>query len=667
MDKAELPTKNWAILIGINRYINDRPLKGCVRDVEAIEKYLRTGTRANNIDIVTLTIEGSLDIDPRSPQKELVQLPTYKNVTDSLTRVLQSSRPGDLVYIHFSGHGTRNPHSEALALVLFDQEHGSRLLHGQLLASILERMTDKGLFVTLVLDCCFSGSNLRLGDGDTSSVRMMDYDPAMDIAYPPAEYSPKFTLESSPWRDAHLLPQWLLHPNYTIFMACGPHEIAEELETEATNAQTGVRRGALSYFLLEALISLRRSNVAVSQSSLYQHLLTKFHVYWPRQTPMRRGNENLSFFGKLQFEADLSFVPIFKVDSGRICLDAGNVHDVHEGDEYALFPFNKSETTSKQKESAGLRFRVDTVRCFTSELVTIVSTYETNQIETGWKASLITRFPAWSIRVRILNGIKNRDRWITAAGRTSSIDIVVEDDDKKHCLFNVLGDPRSGEYEILDASYKKMAGSPSIPVNQDDAVEHVVGTLQHLAKFKRFEGISNRAPSTSFEQSFTISSNSEIGATGYYHVEHGKEWPISVENLGEKPLYLTIFDLCQSGQIKNLMFESGINFIVVEPRKKYVGSVKLELPDYLRRGGYNECVDVMKIFIANRATYFPAEVLPKMTQATPRWSQGSRGVYDLDPLANFLSVLESQFRGTEDEAWVDCWASRNYLIRTIAG
>ena len=56
MDKAESPTKNWAILIGINFYINDRPLKGCVRDVEAIEKYLRTGTRANNIDIVTLTI-----------------------------------------------------------------------------------------------------------------------------------------------------------------------------------------------------------------------------------------------------------------------------------------------------------------------------------------------------------------------------------------------------------------------------------------------------------------------------------------------------------------------------------------------------------------------------------------------------------------------------------
>ena len=666
MDKAESPTKNWAILIGINCYINDRPLKGCVRDVEAIEKYLRTGTRANNIDIVTLTIGESPDIDPRSPQKEPGQLPTYGNVTDSLARVLKLSRPGDLVYIHFSGHGTRNPDSGALALVLFDQEHGSRLLHGQLLASILERLTEKGLFVTLVFDCCFSGSNLRLGGGDNSSVRMMDYDPAMDIAHPPEVCFPKSTLGSSPWRDAHPLPQWLLHPNYTILMACGPHEVAEELETEVTNAQTRVRRGALSYFLLEALISLRRSGVAVSQSSLYQHLLTKFHVYWPRQTPMRQGNENLSFFGKLQFEADLSFVPIFKIDGGRIYLDAGHVHDVHEGDEYALFPFNTSETTSKQREIAGLRFRVDTVRCFTSELVTMDSTCETNQIETGWKASLTTRFPAWSICVRILNGMKNRDRWITAAGRISSIGLVIEDDDKKHCLFNVLGDP-SGEYEILDASYKKIACSPSIPVNQEGAIEHVVDTLQHLAKFKRFEGIANRAPCTSFEQSFTISSNSKIGATGYYHVEHGDEWPFSVENLGEKPLYLTIFDLCPSGQIKNLMSESGIDFVVVEPQEKYVGSLKMEVPDYLRRGGYNECEDVMKIFIVNRATCFPAEVLPKMTQATPSWNQGTRGIYDLDPLAGFLSVLESRFRGTEDEAWVDYWASRNCLVRTIAG
>ena len=633
--------------------------------MEAIEHYLRTGTETNEVDIVTLIAGKSIDSDLRSPQEEPGQLPTYENVTNSLARVVQFSRPGDLAYFHFSGHGTRNPHTGALALVLFDQEHGTRYLHGLLLASILERMTEKGLFVTLVLDCCFSGSKLRVNNNDSISVRTTKYNPAIDMAYPPEECSLRFTFGSWPCRDAHPLPQWLLHPNYSILTACGPHEIAEELETETANAQTSVRRGALSYFLLEALISLRRSGVEVSQSSLYQHLLTRFHVHWPHQTPMRRGNENVSFFGKLQFAADLLFVPISKIDGGRICLEAGHVHDVHEGDEYALLPFNVSENTSNQNEIPGLTFRVNSVRCFTSELVPLDSTYEMDQVETGWKASLVTRFPTWNISVRIFHVTKNKDQWSAAAAKVSCLRLVTEDGEMRHCLFNVLGDPPS-EYEILDASYNRIPGLPSIPIAQEGAIEHVIYTLQHLAKFKRFEGIVNRAPSTSFERSFTISSDSQKRASGYSHINHGDEWPFCVENFGEKPLYLTIFDLCTSGQIKNLMSESGVDFIVIEPREQYVGSLSMQVPDDLRQTGCNECEDVMKFFIVNRATCFPAEVLPKMTKATQRWNQGTRGIYDLDPLARFLSVLESRFRGAKDEAWIDYWASHNYIVRTTA-
>ena len=666
MDIKESPTKNWAILVGINFYVNDRPLKGCVRDVEAIEHYLSTGTGSNEVDVVTFIAGKSTDIDLQSSQEQPGQLPTYENVTNSLARVVKFSRPGDLVYFHFSGHGTRNPQTGALALVLVDQQHGTRYLHGQLLASMLERMTEKGLFVTLVLDCCFSGSKLRFGNSDNTSVRTTKYNPAIDMAYPTEEYPWRSSFGSGPWRDAHPLPQWLLHPNYSLLTACGPHEIAEELEVETTNGQTNVRRGALSYFLLEALISLRRSGVEVSQSSLYQHLLTKFHIHWPHQTPMRRGNENISFFGKLQFAADLLFIPISKTDRGCICLEAGHVHDVHKGDEYALSPFNVSERTSDQNKTSSLRFRVDHVSCFTSELVPLDSTYAIDQVGTGWKATLITRFPAWSISVRIFRGAKNKDQWSAAAAKISWLRLITEDEETRHCLFNVLCDPPS-EYEILDASYNKIPGLPSIPVAHEGAIEHVIETLQHLARFKRFEGIVNRAPSTSFERSFTISSDSQKGASDYCHIYHGDEWPFCVENFGKKPLYLTIFDLCPSGRIKNVMSESGVDFVVIEPSEKYVGSLRMQVPDDLKRTGCNECEDVMKFFIVNRATCFPTEILPKMTEATQRLNKGTRGIYDLDPLSGFLSVLESRFRGANDETWIDYWASYNYIVRTTAG
>ena len=172
------------------------------------------------------------------------------------------------------------------------------MLHGEILASVLERMTKKGLFVTLVLDCCFSGSTLRLGYSTNSTIRMTSYDPVIDAAYPSEEANLNSAQEPYPLRDAIALPRWLISPNYTILTACAPHEIAAEFETETKDTQIKERRGALSYFLLEALISLRRSGVEVTHSSLHQHLLVKFYTYWPRQTPMRRGNKDLSFFGR---------------------------------------------------------------------------------------------------------------------------------------------------------------------------------------------------------------------------------------------------------------------------------------------------------------------------------------------------------------------------------
>ena len=382
-----------------------------------------------------------------------------------------------------------------------------------------------------------------------TGVRTTKYDPSIDLLYPPEEWSPKSSLGSLIWRDASPLPQWLLHPNYSILTACSPHEIAEELEIETSNAQTKMKKSALSYFLLEALVSLRTNGVQVSQSSLYQHLLTKFHVHWPQKTPMRRGNEDTSSFGKLQCTADLLFIPISRKNGGCINLEAGLVHDVHEGDEYALSPFDVSEKVSHQDETSGSRFRVDHVGCFTSELSPLNPTYDLDKVETGWKASLITRFPAWTTFVRIFHATRTEDEWIAAAANKPLLSLVTEDDETRQCLFNLLCDSRS-EYEVLDASLNKIPGIPAVPIGHEGAIDRVIDTLDHLTKFKRFEGIVNCAPSPSFERSFTISSESPKRFNGYYHIKDGDEWQFCVENCGQKPLYLIILTSVHPGRSK---------------------------------------------------------------------------------------------------------------------
>ena len=665
VDKAGLHARNWAILIGINFYVNDKSLQGCVRDTETIEQYLRARFPPNDIDILTLTSVRPSNTSPRIPEGKPDQLPTYENVKEGLTRILKSSKPGDLVYVHFSGHGTRIPHTGALALVLFDHVHGSRLLHGQLLASILEIMTGKGLFVTLVLDCCFSGSVLRHGEYENSSVRMTGYNPAIDSAYPFQEFDMNSTCNSSHLRDAYVLPQWLVNPNYTILTACAPHETAKEIETQSKNIHTKERRGALSYFLLETLISLKRSGLEVTNLSLHQHLLMKFHTYWPRQTPMRRGNQNLSFFGKLQFESGLMFVPIFKTADGRTCLDAGYAHDVHKGDEYALYPFDAPETTSNDISIPELRFRVDAVGCLTSDLVTMNTISAAHQIEAGWKARLLTKFPSWSISVRIMAGTNRKAQWITVAKQHPLLYLHTEDEDKRDCLFNVSRNSYN-EYEILDTLFEKNIYIPSIPTNQEGAIEQVISILSHLARFKRFEGIENRVPCPDFERSFKISTDCELEATGFYDINHGSEWQFTVENLSDKSLYLTIFNLCPSRQIKNLVSDCDGGLLIIEPKSKLENTLQMEVPEFLRERGHSECFDVMKFFVTGKLLYLPSEVLPNISQSIGNSSRigGTRG--NNDHFSECLSLLEHHLRGAEDDPWNSAWASRNFLIRTVA-
>lgn len=653
-------TKCWAILIGINFYIQDRPLKGCVRDVETIKQYIQAGCRPDDVEIYVLTATGSSAINPR---QELERLPTHENVVECLVQILKMSSPGDMVYVHYSGHGTRIPHTGSLALVLFDHEHGSRLLHGQLLSSVLERMTEKGLYVTLALDCCFSGMILRSDEQSYTGIREAIYNPAIDAAYPFTGAGLDLACESGPFRDAFVLPSWLASPNYTILTACGPHEIAEEIETETRDSNDKERHGALSYFLLEALISLRKSGIEVSHSSLYQHLLTKFHTYWPRQTPMRRGNKNLSFFGNLKFEPDLEFIPVFKTSDDRICLDAGHAHDVQEGDEYALYPFNTSESTSSQAKQPGQRFRVISVGCLTSVLAAIESKTLGYQIKTGWKARLLTRFATRHISVRVMTGIESRAQWIKAAEHRSSLRLHL-DGNKEHCLFNVHYNAHD-EYEILDASYAKIGCLAPVSAKEKNVVEYVLDVLQHLANFKRFEGIENRIPNTSFERSFEISFDNELGDMGAYQVKHGDKLQFKVENASDKPLYVTLFDLRPSGQITNLMSESGIEFIVVEPKDAQSLSIEMKVPEFLRHRGDNACEDIMKFFVAAKGLYFPSEVLPKIPLSPRSSNGGSRDGDDYDPLMSFLFGLESQFRNSEDTAWDSRWTSRNFFVNTL--
>lgn len=140
-----------AVLIGINRYrIPGADLRGCVNDVKNMQAVLTQYYGFASKDIVLLT-----DYDA-----------TKKNMEAAIKTLITGNRKGDVLYLHYSGHGANVPDQDG-----DEADHRDEILcptdldwKNPLRDDWLRIQFDKvksGVNLTVVMDCCHSGTNTR--------------------------------------------------------------------------------------------------------------------------------------------------------------------------------------------------------------------------------------------------------------------------------------------------------------------------------------------------------------------------------------------------------------------------------------------------------------------------------------------------------------------------
>lgn len=143
-----------ALLIGINYYNSDCPLKGCHADTATAGTYLAAHgyTEFNYL----------LD-SPDDPEFAAPDCPTRDNIIAALKSAVAITRPGDTLYIHFSGHGVqvrdkngdeRDGKDECLVPADYDT---APFICDDDIAAILSR-APAGASIRVVFDSCNSGS-----------------------------------------------------------------------------------------------------------------------------------------------------------------------------------------------------------------------------------------------------------------------------------------------------------------------------------------------------------------------------------------------------------------------------------------------------------------------------------------------------------------------------
>ncbi|RKL48524.1 hypothetical protein BFJ72_g1423 [Fusarium proliferatum] len=653
------PTR-WAILIGVGvtisrktkdskALVSDRSLQGAVNDIRSMEKYLES--RPFAVDTTRLTATKSKD-SPLKSAESADQLPTLDNVVSAFKKVLKTSKEGDHVYIHYSGHGSCRAMDGAVALELVNPlTLETEYLYGTVLRSAINKMIEKGLTVTLVLDCCFSGSVLRDDRPDIGDIRYTDHRPDYDNSC-----DNPFDDTDPGERDGVVTLSRLLDPQgYTIITACGPHEVASELKFEG-----GATSGALSYFLINSLILLSRRGTKVSNEILHQHLRAQFHARLPDQTPMLYGHRGFAFFGDFSDDAahpSVSTASMHRsMEDDCLILHAGQAHGVHKNDEYALMPFERSTNIN---HSDSIRCRVYKVDCLSSKMDTL-DPKNKDRIARGstWEATLLTSFSRRKVQICLDLEKSACAGLMQAASATTYLELCHKPStDRTRTPFSYVVKKTPKDYEIRDLTAKHTCVVAKVPFDPKGDCGALFDALDHISRYKFFEGIENRLSSSALGRSFFLQCSERPGPDGCFHIKHGQTLSITMQNLSNRPLYLGVYLFTELWEIRNLMSESGEDaYLTIKP-KGYKESGTQELPFIMTvpGQGLSGTEDIVKLFITSRPFVFPGMVLPKL--------QHGRTREVTDPLDCLLQGLNGDLPGDRGDEKCE-WTTRNYLIRT---
>lgn len=567
-----------ALLIGIDYYKPNqlyKNLKGAVRDINLVETFLKNTLKVPEERITKLISpepeDNSLQ-EIRSAQLE----PTYENIVDGFKKITKTAQPGEQVYIHYSGHGGRatsiypfknETNDEGIVPMDIGDTSDGRYLRDVEMTTLLKRMTDKGLIVTVIFDSCHSGGATR-GDAQARSAGQVD----TQIRTPVSLVDTPENLEQN-WKEVvNRVASSSQTRDYVLLAACRSNELAYEYPVNGGNE----RNGALTYWMINTLTSIAQSGQPLNYKLLHDRINAQIQSKFPQQMPVISGDSNRKVFGSDAWVTPFTVNVIKKISDTQITLNAGQAQGLSKGTRFSIYPLNTTDFTDKTKQIA----IVEIVKVIASESTATVLKPEEGGIEV--KEALEPGSPAIMIsapveliqKVRFvdnkLEGDQDNELPSNLVGRQKeALDKVrqalvgngwvVEEKEGESALYQVAID-RDGNYEICKGMPIPNL-RPLLSIDKLENPQKVIARLVHLAKYQAVQTLDNS--SSKLAQVIEVELLKGDG-TGFNDpqnpvVKHEDEVILRLKNNGKQPLKIAVFDLEPSwavGQIDPINSES---------------------------------------------------------------------------------------------------------------
>ena len=658
----------YALLVAIDDYPSPIPkLRGCVNDIDAFATYL--SERVAKDKGVSLKLKTLKNGEA-----------TRAAVVDAFRGHLGQATKGDVALFYYSGHGSQEQAPEEFwklepdhldeTLVCFDSRSpGSWDLADKEIAKLIGDVAAKGPHVSVILDCCHSGSGTREIDtvvrrAPTDLRRRPIESFLVSLAEAEAASASRSVKEKSTSR--YTAPEG----RHVLFAACRDDEEAKEYNGD------GKHRGAFSFFLCDALKS-------AAGVPTYRDLFTRASALVSNvvrnQSPQLEATQNddldASFLDGAIQPMPATFTASFQ--DGRWSINGGATNGIpapvgSDAARLGLFRFDATADDLREPLKAVAMARVEDVLPSSSRLT--IEGDVTLDTKLTYKA-LIISLPTPPLGVRLEGDaaacalVRKALDTASPEGKPSLFIRAAADGDKPE--FRLVA--RDGQFVITRPNDDRPLVAQIDGLNEAGA-RLAVKRLEHMARWTQTARLSNPASSIQpGDVKLTIlADGKEVSGREIrleYQVKDGKPveptFQVSMTNNSQRTLFCGLLDLTQRYRVFAGLLKAGC--VKLEPGKTAWGNlgdpISASVPDEIWKQGIIEYKDFLKLIVCTEE--FDARLLEQPTLDMPKPSGRTRSSPRNGSLNRLMQKVQTRELGDSNPEAIDDWQASEVSFTTV--
>jgi Caspase domain len=334
MPNCDYAQADHALIIGIDQYT---PTGGYATSAPYWIKGIHNleGCKNDALSIISL-LTSRFNFPIQNVDSLYDEKATRYAILTGMDLLLSKCQPGDIAVIYYAGHGTRVKNSRSFEADHLDEciipsdtwKDTVTVIRDKELSRIFNRFIDKNVKLTVIFDCCHSGSLSRgLDNLNRLNIRYAP-EPAYDVRDP---YRPP------------VFPENRLGNNFLILSAAQSDQPAQELKDDQH-----LSHGAFTLALTESFFQL---SVDASASTIFSTSRAILKGMGLSQEPLMNGSkerQQQTFLGIGKgILPDRSLVSVEKISDGEVMLQGGFALGIYKENELVKLSKDQKDTLVK--------------------------------------------------------------------------------------------------------------------------------------------------------------------------------------------------------------------------------------------------------------------------------------------------------------------------------